>query len=285
MVRIYNATRNSVTGFSPYFHMTGRDLKSTDRSDWSYRTGCCHCSSRRMAVRDAVAAVRDLRAQLEQQSRANISREDVTLLPVGSQVWYRLRGKSHDLSARRGGPAKVVSVQALLTHVVEMARKFLRAELKLHIGKFTKEAHARTPMRYRPNGRFEDWLMYHSPLCGSKDGCKQTVGHCLRRTKNARTWSNAMRSVWSRWQMWCDEADLECYTPLVPGSGSKHVLDKRYTKLLKRMFSDEKKWVHFKRQVEKCFAFAQSARYRRGRLRAWGELQLSEDGVDMPARR
>ncbi|KNC73944.1 hypothetical protein SARC_13497, partial [Sphaeroforma arctica JP610] len=50
------------------------------------------------------------------------------------------------------------------------------------------------------------------------------------------------------------------------------------------MFSDEKKRPHFKRQVEKCFAFAQSGTYRRGSLRAWGELQLSEDGVEVSAR-
>ncbi|KNC73797.1 hypothetical protein SARC_13646 [Sphaeroforma arctica JP610] len=92
-----------------------------------------------------------------------------------------------------------------------------------------------------------------------------------------------MSSVWGRWQMWCDETDLECYTPLVPGSKGK--LHKRYNKLLKRMFSDEKKKAHFKRQVERCFAFAQSGTYRRGRLRAWGELQLSEDGVEVPGHR
>ncbi|KNC72233.1 hypothetical protein SARC_15214 [Sphaeroforma arctica JP610] len=31
MVRIYNATRNSFTGFSPYFNMTGRDFNGQKR--------------------------------------------------------------------------------------------------------------------------------------------------------------------------------------------------------------------------------------------------------------
>ncbi|KNC70500.1 hypothetical protein SARC_16971, partial [Sphaeroforma arctica JP610] len=64
----------------------------------------------------------------------------------------------------------------------------------------------------------------------------------------------------------------------------KHVLPEQYVELLKRTFSDKDKRAHFKRQVEKCFAFAQSAKYRGGRLRAWGELQLSEDGVELPPR-
>ncbi|KNC82701.1 hypothetical protein SARC_05019 [Sphaeroforma arctica JP610] len=105
-------------------------------------------------------------------------------------------------------------------------RRFLRAELKPHIGKLPKEADARTHMRYRPNSPYEDWLLYHSPLYDKKDGYKQTIGHCLRRTKKARTWSTGMSSVWGRWQMWCDEADLECYTLLVPGSKGQHVLHK-----------------------------------------------------------
>ncbi|KNC76397.1 hypothetical protein SARC_11103 [Sphaeroforma arctica JP610] len=112
-------------------------------------------------VRDAVAAVRDRRAQLEQQSRANIGREDVPLLPVGSRVWYRLRGKSHDLSSRWGGPVRVLSVQAPLMHVVEMPdgsqRNFLRAELKPHVEKLTEQEEQRSVMRYRPHGPFEDW--------------------------------------------------------------------------------------------------------------------------------
>ncbi|KNC72798.1 hypothetical protein SARC_14642 [Sphaeroforma arctica JP610] len=94
-----------------------------------------------------------------------------------------------------------------------------------------------------------------------------------------------MSSVWGRWQMWRDEAELPCYTPLVPGSGTKHVLPAQYDALLKRMFPDKDKRTHFTLKVEKCFAFAQSVKYRAGRLRVCGELQLSEDGVDLPARR
>ncbi|KNC75421.1 hypothetical protein SARC_12052 [Sphaeroforma arctica JP610] len=205
LVRIYNATRSSVTGFSPYFHMTGRNFNGQKRLGLQDRVLSLLESEKGTEDMgfDAVAAVRDRRAQLEQQSRVNIKREDVPLLPVGSQVWYRLRGKSYDLFARWDGPAKVVSVQALLTHVVEMAdvthRKFLRAELKPHVGKLTKEAIA------------------------NADGYKQAVGHCLRRTKKARTWSDVMSSVWGRWQMWCDEAAMECYTPLAPGPRTKHV--------------------------------------------------------------
>ncbi|KNC72567.1 hypothetical protein SARC_14875, partial [Sphaeroforma arctica JP610] len=84
--------------------------------------------------------------------------------------------------------------------------------------------------------------------------------------------------------MWCDKADLACYTPLVPGSETKYVLPAQYDGLLERMFPDKDKRAHFKRQVEKCFACAQAAKYRGGRLRVWGELQLSEDEVELPAR-
>ncbi|KNC87692.1 hypothetical protein SARC_00199 [Sphaeroforma arctica JP610] len=197
---IYNATRNSVTGFSPYFYMIGRDFNGQKRLELQDRLLSLLESEKgtEAMVRDAVAAVHDRRAQLEQQSRANIRREDVPLLPVGSQ---------------------------------------------------------------------------------------QAIGYCLRRAKKARIWSTAMSSVWGRRQMWCDEADLECYVPLVPGSGTKYVLPTQYNGLLKRMFPDKDKQTHFKQQVEKCFAFVQSAKYRGGRIRVWGELQLSENGVELPARR
>ncbi|KNC73450.1 hypothetical protein SARC_13990 [Sphaeroforma arctica JP610] len=162
-------------------------------------------------VRDAVAAVRDRRAQLEQQTRAYVRREDVPLLAVGSRVWYRLRGKSHDLSSRWGGPARVVAVQAPLTHTVEMSdgshRTFLRAELKPHVEKLSEQEEQRSVVQYRPHSPYEEWLMHHSPLTERQDGYRQAFDHAMHRTKQARTWAGTLGVVVRR-----GESTIHCAT-------------------------------------------------------------------------
>ncbi|KNC77082.1 hypothetical protein SARC_10448 [Sphaeroforma arctica JP610] len=80
--------------------MTGKDFNGQKRLELQDRALSLLESEKgtEAMVRDALAAVRDRRAQLDQQSRAKIRCEDVPLLPVGAQVWCSLRGKSHDLS-------------------------------------------------------------------------------------------------------------------------------------------------------------------------------------------
>ncbi|KNC81750.1 hypothetical protein SARC_05952 [Sphaeroforma arctica JP610] len=198
----------------------------------SYRTGCCPCWSQSKAqamVRDAVAAVRDRRARLEQQTSR---REDVPLLAVCSRVWYRLRGKSHDLSSRWGGPARVVAVQAPFTHTVEMPdgsrRTFLREELKPHVEKLSEQEE--------------------------------------RRSVKTRVWSGELCSAWGRWEFWCDEANLPVYAPLVDGEDGKKVLGEDYQVLLMRVLPLKKSRDVFKRKILNGFAFAQSAFYKKQHL-------------------
>ncbi|KNC72281.1 hypothetical protein SARC_15167, partial [Sphaeroforma arctica JP610] len=67
--------------------MMGRDFNGQKRLELQDRVLSLLESEKgtETIVRDAVAAVRNRSAQLEQQTRANIRREDVPFLPVGSQ--------------------------------------------------------------------------------------------------------------------------------------------------------------------------------------------------------
>ncbi|KNC80484.1 hypothetical protein SARC_07161 [Sphaeroforma arctica JP610] len=166
VVWTYNATVNSGTRFSPYFHMTGRTFLHAQRDQLQERVLEEELTERgaEAVVRDAVAVQRDRRTQESQP--------------------------------------KIVEVLPNLKYDVEVApgvvRPYMIDELKAHVqGIDMPPPGKQKAVRYRPHGEYELWLTYRSPMKEMTHEYRQEIGHRLRRTPMACRWADAKSSVWA----------------------------------------------------------------------------------------